>query len=146
VIKMDEEIISRLEIIEESIKRLKTIAKKPLSEYLKDPYIQAAAERFLHKAIEATIDLANMLVARKCKKTPRGYVDVFNILEEEELLSHNLAEEGRGMAKFRILLVHGYIRVDPKLIYEILQKKLDVILNISKEIVRKLQDEYYQDS
>jgi len=81
-----------------------------------------------------------MLVTRKCKRTPKGYVDVFNILEEEGLLSHDLAEEGRGMAKFRILLVHGYIRVDPRVVYEILQNKPDVISNMAKEIIRKLRD------
>jgi len=44
------------------------------------------------------------------------------------------------MAKFRNLLVHGYIRVDPKLVYEILKTKLDVILRISREIVNRLKN------
>jgi len=137
---MDEEIVSRLKIIEDSLSKLKKIAEKSRNEYLRDPYIQAAAERFLHKAIEATIDLGNILIAKKCKRTPKSYVDIFNILEEEGLISHELAEEGQGMAKFRNLLVHGYIRVDPKLVYEILKTKLDVILRISREIVNRLKN------
>jgi len=137
---MNEEILSRLEVIEESIARLREIAKKPLDEYLSDPYIQAAAERFFHKAIEATIDLANILVAKRGRKTPRGYVEVFNTLEKESMISHELAEEGRGMAKFRILLVHGYVKIDPKIVYQILRDKLDTILNLAREIVKKLEE------
>ena len=82
----------------------------------------------------------DILIAKKCKRTPKSYVDIFNILEEEGLISHELAEEGQGMAKFRNLLVHGYIRVDPKLVYEILKTKLDVILRISREIVNRLKN------
>jgi len=99
---MDEEIVSRLKIIEDSLSKLKKIAEKSRNEYLRDPYIQAAAERFLHKAIEATIDLEKIdLISfagssgifKMSWGTHISYIrDVLVFLKNNEIEFHKLME------------------------------------------------------
>jgi uncharacterized protein YutE (UPF0331/DUF86 family) len=63
-------------------------------------------------AIEACIDIARHVIARRRLRRPVDYADSFTSLAEAGLIDDDLAARLRDMARFRNLLVHGYATVD----------------------------------
>ncbi|RLE07299.1 MAG: DUF86 domain-containing protein, partial [Candidatus Aminicenantes bacterium] len=77
--------------------------------------------------IEGAIDICNHIVARAGGRAPTDYGDCFAILGELEILSPELVEKLKKMAKFRNLLVHLYWKVDNQRVFNIIQKDINDI-------------------
>lgn len=90
-------------------------------------------------AIEGAIDICNHIVARAGGRAPNDHADCFAVLGELKMLSDELVERLKRMAKFRNLLVHLYWKVDDKQIYQILKEDIgdirEYLKNIEKIIV-----------
>jgi uncharacterized protein YutE (UPF0331/DUF86 family) len=57
--------------------------------------------------------------------------DIFQILAEENIISQELLKELEGMAAFRNVLVHDYLKLDLDKIYKIVQVKLKYIKQLT---------------
>lgn len=88
-------------------------------------------------AIQASIDIANHLIAQRGLRTPATYREAFEILAEAAVLPNELSEELADLAGFRNVLVHLYWRLDLQRAHEILQQGL-VPLRQFQETVRHL--------
>ena len=75
--------------------------------FISDPRLYGSAERFIHLAIESTIDIGNHLVGSLGFRPPESYADIFEVLAENSLLKGQLVERLKAMARFRNLLVHA---------------------------------------
>ena len=135
---MGEKVDVRVRILREAISRIEVIGRLPYSQFTKDPFILPAAERSFHVAIEALIDLGNILISELKLRTPDTYVDIFKILGEAGVLPSELVDEAISMVKFRNLLVHGYSRIDPSEIYHYSKEKPEVMKLIGKKLLEKL--------
>ncbi len=76
-------------------------------------------------SIEAALALCFHISAKQLKKIPDEYAGCFTNLHEAGLVSAELADRLRQMARFRNLLIHVYWKIDYGQVYEILQTRLD---------------------
>jgi uncharacterized protein YutE (UPF0331/DUF86 family) len=117
-------VTERLEKLGEYLKTLQAVQKCDLQRFKTDPFIHGAAERYLHLSIECLLDIGNHIIADRGYSKPETYSDIFRILSEENIISPVLLQELEGMAAFRNLLVHDYVRLDLDRVYRIIQEKL----------------------
>lgn len=134
------EYFSKIETVESSLKKLLEISKKvpTYEEYVKSWIFKDAAERNLHRAIEAILDIGKMLVSDKKLKIPESNREVFLLLVENNLFPADYLELISKMIGVRNIIVHSYDKVDDTVIYGILKKNLkDIrkILSLLKEKV-----------
>lgn len=112
----------RLFKLEQSLRKLKELSKVSWDEYVKDEGIQDRAERNLQIAAQICIDIGSHVIADREYRPPYGYADIFAVLMEEGLLPEALANTMKQIAGFRNILVHDYLEVDPKIVYDSLKK------------------------
>lgn len=134
------EYFSKIETIESSLRKLSEIIKKASTydEYVKSWIIKDAAERNLHRAIEALIDIGKMLVSDKKLKIPESNREVFLVLAENNLFPTEYLELIYKMIGVRNIIVHSYDKVDDSLVYVILKKNLKDIRKILKLLQEKI--------
>lgn len=124
----------RIQYIETSLARLETLRNLPEEEFLKDFRNVEAAKHLLQTAIEAMMDIAAHIVARRRLGTPREGAETFRRLGEAGLLPPERVPTYVRMVRFRNLVVHLYHEVDARRVYEILQTGLDDIRQFVAEI------------
>ncbi|MFA5585828.1 MAG: DUF86 domain-containing protein [Saccharofermentanales bacterium] len=118
---------ARLERLREYLEVLEAAQRYDAERFVKDPFIYGAAERHLHLAIECLLDIGNHVISDRGYRKPENYADIFRILAEKDDLPGELCEDLVGMAAFRNVLVHDYLRLDRRRIHEILREKLPVL-------------------
>jgi uncharacterized protein YutE (UPF0331/DUF86 family) len=84
-----------------------------------------ACERLLQIAVEAVIDICGLLVTGLRLGLPGEEDDVFDKLERAGVMPAPMMERLRKMKGLRNLLVHGYGRIDDRIVFELLQTRLD---------------------
>lgn len=119
-------IAARLERLRQYLKTLREVEKFGQERFKTDPFIHGTAERYLHLTIECLLDIGNHIIADHGYQKPESYGEIFEILAKNNIISHELLQELSGMAAFRNVLVHDYLRLDLDLVYRIIQKKLRV--------------------
>ena len=128
-----EDIVSvRLEKLREYIKTLKVIQTYSSEKFREDVFVRATAERYLHLSIESVLDIGNHVISDSNYRKPESYADVFEILAEEKVISKRLLRELEGMAAFRNILVHDYLRIDPDKVYQIVQTKVRYLEDLAR--------------
>lgn len=115
---------ARLEKLREYLRTLQAVQKYDLKRFKTDPFIHGTAERYLHLSIECLLDIGNHIIADRGYSKPETYGDIFRILADENVISQELLQEVEGMAAFRNVLVHDYVRLDLDRIYRVIQEKL----------------------
>jgi len=117
----------RLNKLDEYLAILYGLRRYSLAEFTADPERYGSTERFLQLAIEALSDIGNHLVADLDLGVVDSYSDIPYLLYEADYIDMDMREKWIRMIGFRNILVHDYLDVDRKLVYEILQKNLDDI-------------------
>nr|WP_276538666.1 DUF86 domain-containing protein [Dehalobacterium formicoaceticum] len=123
--------------LEQAVRKLKVIAEYSWNDYQNDDSLQDRAERNLQVAAQACIDIANHVIADHGFRTPVGYGDSFLVLEEEGVISPDMAEKMRMIAGFRNILVHDYLDIDDRIVFKSLSNINDFI-EFAKQIYRLL--------
>ena len=122
---LDKEIIyRRLNRLEGILSILEKNAQVSREEYLKNEDLQAAVERRLQLGAQICIDVANYLLARLRLELPDEEENVFLSLAKAGIIGSELAEKMKGLVRFRNILVHEYLGVDPELVYRNLKQNL----------------------
>jgi uncharacterized protein YutE (UPF0331/DUF86 family) len=75
-------------------------------------------------AIETTLDMGGHIVSELGLGEVNWYSDIAAIMEEKGYISVELREKWIRIVGFRNVLVHQYIEVDRKIVYDVLQNKL----------------------
>ena len=134
------------EVFERLVKNLKNVldglkSKQSCTEqeYLTNDDLQMIVERKLEIAIQLCLDLGSHIISERNLPYPETFKDVFRLLGAEKILSLDLAEKLEMMASFRNVLVHEYVRVDARKVYQVLQKDLKDIEDFLNEIVNWLR-------
>ncbi len=100
------------------------LSEHSLEEFVHDPFVHGNAERYLQLAIQCTIDIGNHLLSDLKLRTPREYREIFLILAEGKILPESLAKKLASAAGLRNILVHDYMELDLKRIYDYLRHGL----------------------
>lgn len=130
--------------IEEIQKRSLSLRQEllPLGEkkLTKDEILYAAAERNVEVAIQASLDIANHIVAACGLERPKKEAgEVFFTLAKEKVIGKNLAEKLKEAAGFRNLLVHEYAKIDRHKTYINIRDDLKDLIQFAKEIEEFLE-------
>jgi uncharacterized protein YutE (UPF0331/DUF86 family) len=133
-----EVIRKRLNKIDEYLVVLQRLQRYGRDEFLSDPERYGSAERFLHLAIEALLDMGNHVIADEGLGVVDWYSDVPRIFLEKGLISSELSQKWMRMIGFRNTLVHGYMDVDRTIVYEVLQNGLRDIEELKRVFARFL--------
>jgi uncharacterized protein YutE (UPF0331/DUF86 family) len=133
-----EVIRKRLNKIDEYLVVLQRLQRYGRDEFLSDPERYGSAERFLHLAIEALLDMGNHVIADEGLGVVDWYSDVPRIFLEKGMISSELSEKWIRMIGFRNTLVHGYMDVDRTIVYEVLQNGLGDIEELKRVFARHL--------
>jgi uncharacterized protein YutE (UPF0331/DUF86 family) len=127
-----EVIRKRLNKLDECLAVLQRLQRYGRDEFLSDPERFGSAERFLHLAIEALLDMGNHVIADQGLGVVDWYSDVPRIFMEKGLISLELSEKWIRMIGFRNTLVHGYIDIDRTIVHEVLQNGLGDIEELKR--------------
>jgi uncharacterized protein YutE (UPF0331/DUF86 family) len=125
----------RLAKLEELLRDLRGLATLERRVFLADRGLQAQAERWLQLAAECALDLGFHLIADRGWEAPDSYREVFQVLQQEGVLSAELAHQMEGWARLRNVLVHLYLRIDQERVWEVLTEELDQLEEYAAALV-----------
>lgn len=89
--------------------------------------VRGAVERYLYLTAQSTIELAEAIIAYKKFRKPTSMSENFSVLNEEGIISLELAENLIKMTGFRNAIAHDYDNIDYDIVYDVLHHKLDDI-------------------
>ena len=122
----------RLERLREYLGILEAVQQHDMKRFAQDPFVHGTAERYLHLAIECLLDIGNHVISDRGYPKPESYADVFRILVDKGIIPDELLEELAGMAAFRNVLVHDYLRLDREKVYHILMEKMLLLRRVGQ--------------
>ena len=118
-------IVEKVEYIEEAVTVLSRKQSLALAAYLADREQQAIVEREFQTALEACIDIAELLLKFVSGTVPETNAETFAQLGQRNILSADTTEAMQEAARFRNVLAHTYgLDIDNERIYRHLQSDL----------------------
>lgn len=129
---------NKISVIKKYLQILQRYRNYRVEEICNDDTLRGAVERYLYLVSQATIDLAEAIIAYKKFRKPSIYSETFEILKEERVISFELAEKLVKMAGFRNVIAHMYEIVDFKVVYDVLQNRLSDIEEFLKQVQEKV--------
>ncbi len=122
---VDVEVIKhRLNQLSVSLNKIERFKEILLEEFLEDDIIQDVVEYNLFIAINMMIEIATHIVVDNNMGNPETFREAFDILNKEKYLDDNEAKIYRNMVGLRNILSHEYLKIDKKMIYDILKNNL----------------------
>ncbi len=132
---------SLLDRLAEELSHLRALAARDPAALLADPDLLAAVKYRSVVAIETCIDLAQHVIASEGLRAPAGFADAFTALGEAGFVGGDLIPALQSMARFRKLLVHGYLRVDDERVVEVLRARLGGLEAFGSQVARSALEE-----
>jgi uncharacterized protein YutE (UPF0331/DUF86 family) len=132
-------LVARISRARRSLERLRRIARHSFEEYMGDEDLQALAERHLHVLLEAILDLAAFIAARRGLARGPTYRDVVEAVIEAGVVPGELSGLARAIPGMRNILVHGYAEIRHDIIYETLKNELDALTRILDALAEEAQ-------
>lgn len=127
----------KLAFIETCVRELRQLSQPERIEH------DIREERFvahtLQIAIQAVLDIASHIVSDERLGEPRTNGEMFDLLQQHGWLLPTLAETMRQMVDFRNIVVHGYANVDPRIMRDIVENRLDDVLAFTAAISTRLE-------
>ncbi len=126
ILPVDKELLQRhLKQLHEAIVILRDLGKAPREEFTGDFHIFGLAERYLQIAIEACLRICGILVASLGLRKPEGYHELLSIIATQNLIPRQLSYRLEVLTNLRDALVHEPGSLDPDLLYEHIQQRLE---------------------
>ena len=135
-----EELLAKIDRLEENLKKLKSLAEMDREELLDDFRNIEASKHLLQTSIEIMIDISNMLIARRRLGQADTNAEAFIILAQNDIISQENQEKYAVMARFRNRVVHMYDSVNETEIYDILNNNLGDFRLFIKEIMELIAE------
>lgn len=127
--------LAKVAFVNEAVQMLASTQSLAESDYLEDPELQAVVERNFHTAIEACIDIAELLIVASSREMPERNADRFRLLDGMDIISHETTTAMAEAAGFRNVLAHTYrATIDDELVYRHPQDDLHWFPTYCREI------------
>jgi uncharacterized protein YutE (UPF0331/DUF86 family) len=131
----------RLILLCEYIDDLDKAAVMTYEGFLQDKVARRYIERTLHLAIEACMDIGSHVIADLRLREPESNKDIFLILVENGFLAEEKKDDYQKMAGFRNVIVHDYVRLDPEIVFTVLQTSIVDLRSFAKATKEEFLDE-----
>ena len=126
----------RLAVIESCVRELRELARPEA--IATDVREARFVEHTLQLALQATLDAASHIVSDERLGEPSANRELFDRLEQAGWIEPALAGMLRDMAGFRNILVHGYDTVDLAIVREVVEHRLDDLLEFAETVRQRL--------
>lgn len=140
--RTERRVLQKMEYVQEAAAELATIRDSTdCQEYERDRRTRDVVEREFQTAIEACIDIGEMVLSDRGVSVPDSNAGVFRALGECGVLDETVTSRMVRAAKFRNVLAHRYgPDIDDEDVYSSLRDDLDLFTAYLREI-RALFDE-----
>ena len=128
----------RLSVIETCVRELRELARPEA--IATDVREARFVEHTLQLALQAALDAASHIVSDERLGEPSTNRELFDRLERAGWIEAPLADALRNMAGFRNILVHGYDAVDLEIVRDIVEHRLDDLLQFAESVRRRLAE------
>ena len=119
---------------------LERIRAHPRDGFDRDPLVSMAAERGLHIGAEAILDIGNHILAGHFQQSPGENDEIVRALAARGVIRPETGTRLAGLDGFRNVLVHGYTRIRPDLVWEALQRSREDFPAFLDDVVRWLAE------
>ncbi len=128
----------RLAKLDEYLAFLRLQQRYSFEEFIATPERYGSVERFLQLALEVLTDLGGHVIADEGWGTVDWHSDIPAILCEHGIIAAELRERWVRMIGFRNVLVHAYLDIDLRIVYDVLQRGLEDIEELRQAFARML--------
>jgi len=134
------DVLERLRRLAEELEYLRSKrANAPAVEnYIQDQDLRKQIEYSLQIAAQICIDIANYFVSY-FGLNPDHLEGIYAVFARQKLLSDELAQWLSASVRFRNILVHRYLIVDPVKVYEVWQNELDRFDEFAKAVTQWIE-------
>lgn len=126
----------KIQSMRTNLQELRSLANMPESEFVASKILFHASTRMLQISIEAALDIAQHIVARKQLGTPKTYREAVLLLEEAGVIPADQVPSLVNMTKFRNRVVHMYDEVSREEVYRIITQHLTDFDRFIESVVR----------
>ncbi len=113
-------VLSKINIIKNCLFSIEKATAKESDLHFK----QHIYELNLQRAIQACIDLANVVISKEGLGLPNTYKAAFEILQKHAVIEDVMCSQMCSMVGFRNISVHDYSEVKPEIVNSIVSKHL----------------------
>lgn len=131
-----DKINARLEALKEYVEilqSLKGVTGKELEENLDK---RAKAERFLQLAIEACVDIAELVISDQRLPAPKTSKEAIEILGQEGILDKKFASDFAPAVGFRNILIHDYLKIDYEQVADKINNRLGDFEKFAQQVAK----------
>jgi uncharacterized protein YutE (UPF0331/DUF86 family) len=128
-------ILNKINVIERCIKRVQDVYENDPTN-LQDITKQDSVILNIHRACEASIDLAMHIVSEKRLGLPQTSRDAFDMLKSQYIIDEEIAKRLKAMVGFRNIAVHDYQTINLDILKQIIEKHLGDFTNYTKQILK----------
>lgn len=95
----------------------------------------------LQIAVQHIADIGGHILTNQNLAVPESYKEIIIEMGRNKVIPFEFADQIKGMAGLRNVIVHGYLSVDPELIWNVLENHLDDFKTFSIHIYDYLERE-----
>jgi len=128
----------KLSRLQTNITKLESYKKVSQNDFLVDFTINAAAMHYLVENIEIITDIGNHILAEDFGDSGDSYKDIIKKTGENKIIPLKFAKDNMDMAGLRNMIIHFYVDIEMKKIYQSLQKAPDIFKKFAKYYINYL--------
>lgn len=131
-------ILNKYSIIERCINRINEIYEgnpKNLQDFNK----QDAIILNLQRACQAAIDIGMYIISRRKLGIPQSKKGTFTVLEENKIITPEMAKNMKSMLKFRNIAIHEYQELDLGVVQEVIENHLNDLQTFAREMLKQCE-------
>lgn len=133
-----ERLLAKIDELDGYLGEIRKIMPADFRDFLKIEK-RRACERLLQISIEGVIDICGLVVKGFRLGLPAEENDLFELLAKKNLITPAMKKKLRAMRGFRNIIVHEYGRVDEKIVYEMLTKRLKDFSEFKRQILKTVR-------
>jgi uncharacterized protein YutE (UPF0331/DUF86 family) len=127
-----------LEEIQCNLTILRRLSQLTEDEFVADPEKYLLAERCFQLAVQCVLDISAYIASQKGWQRPENSSEAVALMGRQGVLTMEFADRIAGMANFRNILVHAYLKIDRKIVYRYLSR-LDDFQEFARQILAFLE-------
>jgi uncharacterized protein YutE (UPF0331/DUF86 family) len=130
---------SRLSALESYLAELRAFRAYLRDQFIAEPALHHLAERYLHLACEAVLDIAQHVIADQGYTQAATYKNAIEVLHEEGLIDQDQSDRLKRWMGFRNVLVHLYLEIDHGRVYDAIREDLGDLEEFAAQISERFQ-------
>ncbi|MCM3618961.1 DUF86 domain-containing protein [Sutcliffiella horikoshii] len=105
------------------------------------PIEKVALERIAVAVIEGILDVGNAMIDGFIMRDPGSYEDIIDILEDEKVVTDNLAKQLKVLVRLRKTLVQEYLLIDHIEVEKCLEEVREPVMEFCEAVRSYLENE-----